>query len=545
MKNLAVFCGFVSLCFLGGCVEPPKGGTPSNAGAGSGAGVIYRHHFIGSVRIGEGTNATKLKEILARESTKTMASEVLRKLARAPREAWTKQLPRKAASGAEFIEPLLADVFAVESYIEARGSTARPECVIAVRAPDERAKFWDNHLRDLAAAWQLGKPVEAAAQSFKGWEIKRREYPNKVQFVRAGQWVVVGFGSDALPLSAEALQAVAKNGAPARALGENVLLEFEADFPRIALPAIARRRVPPTQLTVFGRGEFLRTEARFRTQSLNWKFEPWRIPTNAVPENIISFTAMQGIAPLLGSIQAITELGVKPLPNQACMWGIGDAQGQVFAAIPVGNATNMIQKLAPTLPKVVHKHLPNAMGKFLWASNHAEIVWQGLPWIVPYLHTLKSAGHEYLFFGMFPRMQTSNPPPAELFAQLGTRKDLAYYDWEITGQRTTHFRQMYSLAHLINRRRVLDPKAVGEQWLHDLRDTLGPTVTEVTVKSPNELNLVRKSHIGFTGFELATFSLWLESERFPLEFEFRPRPQFVTNAAPRKAATNSPAPPKR
>jgi hypothetical protein len=143
---------------------------------------------------------------------------------------------------------------------------------------------------------------------------------------------------------------------------------------------------------------------------------------------------------------------------------------------------------------------------------------------------------------MFPRVRTSNSPPAELFAQLANRKDLAYYDWEITGQRATHGRQLYQLSHLISQRRLLDPKAVSELWLQDMAEVLGPTVTEVTVKSQNELDQVRKSHIGFTGFELATFSLWFESPGFPFKIEPRPPLPFVrTNAAPAKASTNGPS----
>jgi len=43
-------------------------------------GVIYRHHFIGSTGIMQGTNATKLKEVLERESTKNLGAEALKSL---------------------------------------------------------------------------------------------------------------------------------------------------------------------------------------------------------------------------------------------------------------------------------------------------------------------------------------------------------------------------------------------------------------------------------------------------------------------------------
>lgn len=540
MKKLALVSGLAAIC-LSGCVEPPRGGKTSDTG------VLYRHHFVGADRIAQGTNATRLKEVLARPSTKAVGAEVLKKFARAPRELWKKQLPAKAKDGAEFIQPLLEDIFAAESYLEARGSTSRPEWVIAVQLSDDRARAWDKNLKDLAIAWQLGKPADVTVQGFKGWEIKRRAFPARVQFLRAGKWVLLASGSEQLPLSAELLQTAAKSGQPLQALDPNVLLQLEADLPRLSpgIPALANRKLPPTQLTVFGRGEFIRTEAQFRYgQPLNWKFEPWKIPTNMISDRIITFTVAQGIAPVLRTIEGAADLGIKPLPNQVCMWGIGDAQGQIFAAVPVDDATNTVQKLAHTLPKFVFKHFPRIMGNFVWASNRAEIIWQGLPFIVPYLQPLRGLGTDYLFFGMFPRVPTSNQPPAELFAQLGDRKDLAYYDWEVTGPRSTHGRQLYQLGHIINKRRVPSPTFAGELWLQDMAEVLGPTVTEITVKSQTELNLVRKSHLGFTSFELATFCVWLESPNFPLRFEPRPPLQFpFTNAPPGKASSNSPTAP--
>src|SRR5688572_32151535 len=103
MKKLAIVSGLAAIC-LSGCVEPPKGGKEAQTG------VLYRHHFVGGNRISQGTNATKIKEVLARPSTKAMGAETVKKLARAPREFWKKQLPAKAKDGAEFIQPLLEDI---------------------------------------------------------------------------------------------------------------------------------------------------------------------------------------------------------------------------------------------------------------------------------------------------------------------------------------------------------------------------------------------------------------------------------------------------
>jgi hypothetical protein len=82
-------------------------------------------------------------------------------------------------------------------------------------------------------------------------------------------------------------------------------------------------------------------------------------------------------------------------------------------------------------------------------------------------------------------------------------------------------------------------------------------VTEITQTSPQELALVRKSHVGFTGFELATLSAWMDSPGFPLTFEMPARlpgakpgspavrtnaPSTKTNTVPAKAATSATQP---
>jgi hypothetical protein len=60
------------------------------------------------------------------------------------------------------------------------------------------------------------------------------------------------------------------------------------------------------------------------------------------------------------------------------------------------------------------------------------------------------------------------------------------------------------------------PARVPEQkWLAAVGPLLGNTVTEVTFKSPNELNIVRKSHLGLNSLELILFSHWLARPDFP------------------------------
>jgi len=134
--------------------------------------------------------------------------------------------------------------------------------------------------------------------------------------------------------------------------------------------------------------------------------------------------------------------------------------------------------------------------------------------------------------------------PPDLFAQLTGRKNLLYYDWEITQERLVHARPLYQLLDILHRRQFTPTNTPSHKWLREVGPLLGNTVTEVTLDAPKQLTLVRKSHLGLTGFELYTLARWIESRGFPLKFEPPPPIESPrTNAAGRN--TNAAPRPKR
>jgi hypothetical protein len=131
-----------------------------------------------------------------------------------------------------------------------------------------------------------------------------------------------------------------------------------------------------------------------------------------------------------------------------------------------------------------------------------------------------------------------------LLAQISGRKNLVYYDWEITQERLVHARPLNQLLDIVNRRQFPRTNAPAQKWLRTVGSLLGNTVTEVTLSAPKELTLTRRSHIGFTGAELETLARWLDAPGFPLKFEPPPPTSALrTNAAIR--ATKPSNRPKR
>lgn len=515
----------IGLVALAGCMD--------QSARSQGSGPVYRHHFVGLDSVLSSTNAAKLKEILATPASQALRDHVLDKLCRAPRQASQKHLPKNAPNNVELLRPLLDDLVRKESYVEARGTAKKPEAVLAIHLSDERARLWLTNLSRLASSWQQGAPTEFETATLKGWQLKRKQSPGLVQYVRGGEWVIIGFG-DEQHVSPFAEQ-LSKTGRPVPAQ-TNAWLDLTSDLASLKGLLGQFGDLPRAHITVSGQAGSLRTEATFTcAKPLSWKPEPWKIPLNSATEPLISFTVARGMAPLLKGHPAFRDLKLNEVPNQFCLWGQQHDYSLTFLAVPVSNATNVITQLAPTLPRVASHYMPNHFGEFLWISNRAEIMWQGLPFIVPHIQPLRDGGSDYVFASIFPKWPNTNRPPAELLDQFMNRSNMVYYDWEITPERVKHGNQLLQLYNIINELSLPKTNVPTQAWINTAGAQLGNTITEISVTSPRELTLARKSEVGFTGFELALLMRWIESPGFPLRYE----PPLPMKRGSAKRPTNS------
>lgn len=515
MKMAFVGIAAVALC---GCMEKES--------RGSGAGPLLRVHWAGATNVARGTNA--LSKVLGLQTTTELRNEAFVKLARAPKELWKKSLPKEAAEQSTQLRPLFDDLWNNESVVELRGSPERPDLVLAAQLDDARAESWNKNLRQLASGWKLGAEQPLNSGTAKGWSASDKNF--SVHYARSGKWTFAAMGPDP-KLAFEALL----KSAPA--LG-GTIAEAHLDWPRLnrILPVLAHYSLPAMDVKVSRRGESLRTEAKFvHSDRLSIKFEPWKIPTNVVMEPIISFACAQGIAPLLNQVEGFSNLRLKHTPNQMCVWAQASVPVQTFLVTPMPDPTNVVKELAPRLPAFVQAHFTNAPGQFLWISNRAEWLWSGLPLLVPHLRPEKAPNGEFLFAGLFPPGR-SNAAPAELFGQVTGRTNLVYYHWELTQERLAQVRHMLQLLDIINKRRPGSTNSIGHRWSREVETMLGNSITEVTLSAPKELALVRKSDLGFTGFELMMLTRWIEGAGFPFRYE---PPPFL------HVRTNRPAEPKQ
>jgi hypothetical protein len=91
----------------------------------------------------------------------------------------------------------------------------------------------------------------------------------------------------------------------------------------------------------------------------------------------------------------------------------------------------------------------------------------------------------------------------------------------------------------VSGRGLASTNSASRNWISAIGPHLHDSVTEITQTGPQELTFVRKSSIGFTGFELTTLSVWLDSPGFPYRIEL---PPFLHAGMKRPAGTNAPPP---
>jgi len=225
---------------------------------------------------------------------------------------------------------------------------------------------------------------------------------------------------------------------------------------------------------------------------------------------------------LIRALPGITDLGIEKLPSQVCVWSQGQGPFKTYCVFPMNHASNVLRQIAPRVPRFLRNYLAEPPGNLVYGTNDSEVIWRGLPLVFPVVKAASDAATECFEIGLLPPLGRTKPPPDELLAQFRNRSDLACYDWEITQDRVVEAQRVYQVIDMIHLRRMAGTNEPGFRWFNEAAPRLGNTVTEVSIISRADLKVIRKSHVGFTGFELATLLRWIESPAFPLGYEPRP-----------------------
>ena len=401
------------------------------------------------------------------------------------------------ADGAAKLRPLFDDLQTSEWFLEARAAAnGKPEVAIAIKLEAVRAQLWQTNLK-----------LFFPAASFKF----------------SGGWLIFN--------SSPAAQAVGDSLAQKISQAGGAWFELDVNWPRLAkwYPKLKELGLPETQFTVTAPDDNFRLNGKFLfPENLALNLEAWRVPTNTIHQPFVSLTAVRGFAAWLQSQPWAQPYKVLPAPNQMFVWALPQVPYQTFAALPFADATDALAQAYVRLQPVFNPQNPspgNFLTPFTLERTNNEISLVGIPFIAPYLRTVREPAGQFLLAGAFPNTPRSKPLPPELFQRLAA-SNLVLYHWEITAERLSQALNLSQLGLLLTAHRQLEGESTAMKWIQNTVPKLGNNVTEITQTGPAEMTFTRKASGIFTAMELLALGNWLEAPNFPgCDLNLPPRPK--------------------
>jgi hypothetical protein len=485
-------------------------------GAAPGAAIVAaQYHCAGSAQLNGNTNLPTLQKALALPSAAAVRQLALERISGLLADGLNLETNASAAS---LIAPLLGDVLETES-LGSFGATASNSLnfVLVLRLDSKRAQLWHDNL-DKALG---GAGAKFTAKEFKGWRWNRAA-ADSIWIIPARDWLLVGRGNDLLPVQTEYLRQVGRKGRPAPALTNN-WLEADLDCPRLAgwLPDWLRLLKPARiKIGVAPETNILRVTARMiYPEAIPWNSVAWQAPDELVEGQIISFTAGQNVAAFLNLSPAFSRLDGDPLTNQFYVWALDQLPFLNYAAWPVVDSANTLEKLSTEASDAFSSDLQQFNGtELLWQADQRRLVLSNLRVMLPSLQAVQGQYRDYLLLSFFPLPSANQPAPDELWKQIIGRTNLVYYDWEKTSARLQEWRMLGRMILSRSRapnRDLTHARMLADKWFYELTPLPGSTITEITRVAPNELSVVRNAPFGFTAVEMFLLSDWLSAVGSP------------------------------
>lgn len=492
--------------------------------------LIAHVHFAGTKSITSSPLATKLNEFAAMPETAALRDKTLDKLSTAP----FRLLHQKLATGvtneySELLRPLFEDLLKEEFYLEMRGPTnAMPELMLAVHMDSIRAKTWQDSLAMVVSTWTGIATREIRGDGFTGWELKKHHDPNLIRCLRAGDWVLFGWGENELKLQPGFLQRIKQNKRPVAAFKDDWLDVF-ADWPTImryhplSLPTPLPPTLPKMHLTVQTGKDYVRPKLVMQyPEPLNLKLDPWRIPTHLVRGTPASFTAMRGVGNYLSQLKFIQEIQPPNAPNQLFFWSILKVPFENYVVAPVSGASNYMAKIGPNLETALNAEISKTPipAQALWTNGRVYLA--NMPFVSPFLQPVREPAGEFILGGLFPSTSPTNAPSfsGALLKEIQSKPGLVYYSWEIGEERIPAWQGLIQIYLLFTKKAAPYGTTPGLKWLTTAEPKLGNCFTEINQTALDELTLVRNSPLGLSALEMDLLEFWMDSPGFPIDIGY-------------------------
>lgn len=523
--GIAALLAALAVLIGSGCAPKAPAEPPSE--------LWLRVHAAGGRALAADTNAAVLRQIAALPSTKELADALAPRLlgALVQHLARNTNAPSPVALG--LLRPLLDEALTREFILECYGRTNETTAwLLAVALEGDLARRWESNYTALTRELRLGETKKLGGRSFGGWNLRQTD-GRVIDYLEIGKWVIVGFGTDREPM-AGVLRRLNERGHAAPPLN-GAWLRVEGDLNRFAerLPFGRAFHWPHIALEATGRATNVVLQGKL-TLPGPWTapLPEWNPPTTLMRDPIISFAAARGVHGVLGRLPFYQRLALTNPPNQLFFWAQAQIPFQSHVAAPSTSAGETLHEIERRLPLAMGTNMQSlAFGQFRWATNRVDLIWAGLPVVVPYLRAAKLPEGEFLFGGLFPPRESRDPLPAELLAQLN-RPNLVYYDWEITEERLRQWRQLSQITRMVKLQPPPLKSVAHAQWAEAIAPLLGNTVTEFTRTGPREVSFIRKGHLGLTGVEIVRLAGALDDYLWPGPQTPGPRPGLPVPPAP-------------
>jgi hypothetical protein len=481
-----------------GCLNPLV-----SRGAETKREPALRLTFVGVNTLARDTNAAKITKAFSLPASADFKKNAFDTLTRLALE--TAGFPVAGAVNDD-LRPLAEDIVAWPVSAEWHGGDGKPwELFLALQMPAERAAEWSNRLSRAVIDAKLGAIKMAEEAGARGW--KSAGGAASVAFLQSGEWTLFQATRGNLSSAAPFLSRLKDQKS-----GTN-WLEAEIDWARLSTTFPFDQlafKAPITRMAVSGRNDNLKItgDITYR-EAIPFKAEDWKLPRGLMEDPLVSFTAIRGAAPFFSQTRFFRDLDFNPLDRQIFFWAQSGVPFQAQVAIPAPDAEKALARLKETAPQRWNSVLEKkTAGRFAPATNSTHLNWLGLPVITPSLYATNIAEGSYLAGRLFPPPPRRNRGlPEPLLNQISGRKNLVYYDWEITQERVGLWQVLENLVPIFAPPGVGSPETrmgrrPGQRWLKEVAPLLGNTVTEISQDSPTRFSFVRKSNLGLTGMEL-------------------------------------------
>jgi hypothetical protein len=512
---------------LFGCSKPDASSSnpsePNRPATAASRERLAKLHWSGKQQLSQEPGAKSLISIWQMPESAKLEGQMLDKLAVAPWRLWAGAAPSSNAPVA-LLRPLLKDLIQNECYLEVWGAANQPgELALAIRLGSTEAALWRNHAPAIVRA-VLPQTSEVKSETNQS-DVSLRGSSFGFRLTRSGNWTLLSFSPSGVSaqnsnLLEEFKSRIQRGGTPFDGKATN-WLEFQIDLPRVndALQLGWRlpREFPGCDAVVNGDGtNTMITGNLLLKQPLKLPLEPWRIPSNAIPKALTSFTAWRGSSSLLPASAAFAELRVGPMPDQLFVWSLPSFPMQSVLVVPLEKKDNRAALVQERLLTAGNAWVAtNSVGQWTAIEGGAGAQWEGAPFMTPFARPFEELSGRFLGFGLIPTPLTNSVVNTEIPQRLFARTNAVYYDWEFSGPRIESWFYIGQLGRVIFGRGQLPSEGAATLWLKSLQPKLSNSGTVVSMLTPTTLAFERKATVGLTAFELHLLSDWLESPTFP------------------------------